>query len=181
MGRAFRLSFGLWLVVSGSASAQPRVPDTEMTAIGGDIGLFARAEALQPAVTVAGFYEYYLSPRRSVRIAAGWADPGFDREPSDSLLHIRLTMNLLYNWEEGVWHPFVTGGGGVYLLQEKDNGRSAGDGQTKGGVNLGGGIEYFARRLLTIKAEALYHIVAEKNVPVDPSGLTLTIGLKKYF
>ncbi len=152
-----------------------------MTAIGFGLGVFAPTKALQPAFTAEGLYEYYLSPRRSVRLMGGWADPGFDRESSDSLRHIRLTLDLLYNWEGGAWHPFVGGGGGVYFLHEKDNGRSVGDGRTKGGVNLGGGIEYFSRRTLTVKAEALYHIVAEKNVPVDPSGLTLTIGLKRYF
>lgn len=180
MSRSLVLSLGFSLVVIGSAAAQPRVPDTEMTAIGGDAGLFAPTQALQPTATVAGFYEYYLSPRRSVRIAAGWADPVFDREPG-SLRHVRLTMNLLYNWEEGAWHPFVAGGGGVYVWQERGNGRSIGDRRAKAGVSFGGGVEYFARRLLTIKTEVAYHMVADKNAPVDPSGLTLTIGLKRYF
>lgn len=167
--------------LAGAGEAQAVVPDTNMIGIGGDVGVLVPTDPLEPAVTLAAFVESYLSPRTSVRVAAGWADPGFDRDPSDTLHQVRLTFDLLYNWEEGVWHPFVGAGAGVYLVQETDRGRSVADRRSKGGINLGGGIEYFTRRTLTIKAEALYHFVAQGTLPVDPSGLTLTIGLKRYF
>jgi hypothetical protein len=47
-------------------------------------------------------------------------------------------------------------------------------------VNLGGGIEYFLNRTVAVTGEGRYHSVALFN-RVDPSGVTLTIGVKTHF
>ena len=46
-----------------------------------------------------GFYEYYLTPRNSLRMGLGWANPKFDRASSDSLRHVRVALDTVHNWE----------------------------------------------------------------------------------
>jgi opacity protein-like surface antigen len=77
-------------------------------------------------------------------------------------------------------HPFVGVGLGAFFLQPRDNGRSVGDSQNEAGMNLLGGIEFFTSRTLTLKGEARYQVVGSDVLP-DAHGLTLSIGLKKYF
>jgi hypothetical protein len=171
-------------LVSGAvpASAQRRVPAAGSAAIGGEAGWFLPSEdALSAGPTVAGTFDYYLTRRVSLRPTIGWADPDFDRESGDSLRQVRVTLDLLYNWEYGAWHPFVGAGLGAYFLQPKDNGHAFGDSETKPGLGLGGGIEYFVGRDVAIKGEARYHIISDSDLVFDPSGLALTLGLKKYF
>jgi len=55
------------------------------------------------------------------------------------------------------------------------------DGETRGGINFGGGIEYFITRLTTIKPEIRWDIVSHPTDLPDATGFTLSIGLKKYF
>ncbi|MBI2832886.1 MAG: outer membrane beta-barrel protein [Acidobacteria bacterium] len=162
------------------AQAQ-RTPAAGMAAIGGDVGVFIPDDEFDTAPTLSGFFEYYVTPRVSLRPTFGWADPSFEREEVDSLRQMRLTFNVQYNWERGGWHPFVGAGIGAYFLQEKDNEREFGPSHTKAGVNFGGGLEYFTSRTLAVKGEGLFHVVSDDNIPWDPSGFSLTIGLKKYF
>ena len=69
--------------------------------------------------------------------------------------------DLLYNWEHGAWHPYVGGGLGAHLLQVKDNGNDLGDGESKlGGVVLGG-VEYFFTRDAVLTGEFRYQFVQD--------------------
>jgi hypothetical protein len=161
------------------AAAQPRVPDAEMWGIGGDFGVFVPQESgLDNAVELQAIADYYLTPRVSIRPTFGWTSPSFEGR-DDDLRVIRLTVDLLYNWEGGKIHPFVGAGFGAYFLRHIANG-GVGDTQSEPGFNLGGGIEYFTSRTVTVKGEGRYHIVNDDGLP-DASGLSLTIGLKKYF
>ncbi len=176
----------LWLTmlfataVSAPAAAQPRVPDAEMWAVGGDFGVFLPAEdALDNTLDLQGFAEYYLTPRTGVRMELGWADPSFGKS-DNSLRQARLTFDVTYNWERGQTHPFAGFGVGAFFLQPKINGSSVGESHTEGGVNLFGGLEYFTSRTVAIKGEARYQIVRSDEL-VDMHGLTLSVGLKKYF
>jgi hypothetical protein len=169
------------LAVPSLSLAQRRVPATDSAAIGADVGLFLpREEALDTGPTVEGFYEYYFAPRTSVRIGLGWANPEFDREEDDSLRYVRIATDLVYNWEGGAIHPFVGAGLGVYFLQLRDNGRDLGDSESKLGGTVFGGLEFFTSRRVSVKAEARYHLVSDVD-SLNPDGLALTIGLKKYF
>jgi hypothetical protein len=169
-----------WLALGGSALAQ-RVPATGSGALGGDVGVFVpRQTELTVGPTIEGFYEYYLTPRNSLRMGLGWSQPKFDLESSDSLRHVRVALDTVYNWEGGAVHPFVGAGLGVYFLQFRDNGSNAGDSETKLGGTLFGGAEFFTGRTVSVKAEARYHLV--QNIGVfKTDGLALTIGLKSYF
>jgi hypothetical protein len=157
------------------------MPSEGTVAVGGDFGVFFPDDPYDVSPTVAGFVEFYLTPRVSARSSLGWADPDLDGSGDPGVRQIRLALNLLYNWEQGVWHPFVTAGFGAYFLQRHRDDDSVGDAETEAAFNLGGGIEYFTGRTVALKGEALYHITGDAPDIPDPSGLTLTIGLKKYF
>jgi hypothetical protein len=173
--------FLLLLMWPVAAAAQRRVPATGSAAVGGDVGVFvARDEALGSGLALEGFYEYYFEPRASVRLGLGWANPKFEREGDDSVRHVRVAGDVVYNWEGGNVHPFAGAGLGLYFLQFKDNGESTGDSETKFGGTLFGGAEFFTGRDVSVKAEARYHVISDIGA-FDPDGLSITIGVKKYF
>jgi hypothetical protein len=185
MTRFFKLPL-LALVIAlfpQTAEAQ-RTPRTDSAAVGGEIGVFRpAADALEPSLSLDGFYEYYLSPRTSLRLGLGWTDPGDQRESDESLRYIRIGGDLIYNWEGGTIHPFVGAGLGVYILQPVEDGDDAGDSESKLGGVLLGGVELFTSNTVSVKGEVSYHLISNVDNfrPRNPDGLKLTIGLKKYF
>jgi hypothetical protein len=180
VGKHFIL-FTFFFLAAASGAAQGRVPSEDSGAIGGDIGIVApRDEALSTGVTLEGFYEYYFSARTSVRLGLGWANLPLEREDDDSLRSLRVPIDLVYNWEHGEVHPFVGAGVGIYFVQQKDNGESVGDSETKLGATFSGGAEFFTGPTISIKAEARYHLVGDV-FRRNPGGLAVTIGAKKYF
>ena len=177
----FILIAALALLPASALAQGRRVPHTDSAAVGGEIGVFLpRDGGLDAGPALEGFYEYYLSARNSVRLGVGWANPKRATEHSDSLRQVRVAADLVHNWEGGSIHPFVGAGLGIYFLQFRDNGRNAGDSETKFGGTLFGGAEFFANRTTSVKAEARYHVI-QKIGATDPDGLALSIGLKKYF
>ena len=173
--------FASCTAVASAAAAQGRVPAADSGAVGGDVGIIVpRSEALGTGPVLEGFYEYYFTPRTSLRIGLGWANPSFDRDEDDSLRLLRVPVDVVYNWEGGVVHPFVGAGLGIYFVQPKDNGESAADSETKLGTTIFGGVEYFTGRAVSVKGEARYHLLGDV-FGVNPGGLAVTIGLKTYF
>jgi hypothetical protein len=169
------------LATPASAFAQGRVPHTDSAAVGGEVGVFLpRDGAYDAGPALEGFYEYYMSARNSLRLGVGWANPKWAPEHSDSLRHVRVAADLVHNWEGGAVHPFVGAGLGIYFLQFKDNGHSVGDSETKLGGTLFGGAEFFASPTTSVKAEVKYHAIQNVGL-TNPDGLSLSIGLKKYF
>ncbi len=176
------LVLGSSVICAQVATAQERAPHTGSTAVGIEAGAFIPKDGqLDAAPIVNVLLEYYFSPRLSVRTDFGVTDPGFFRESSDSLRQIPLRANVNYNWEGGRWHPFVGAGVGAYFLQFKDNGQPLGTRETKPGMNVGGGVEYFTGRTVSLKGEARYHVIGKTRNGDDPSGLVFTGGLKKYW
>ena len=173
--------FTVFLAVASAAAAQGRVPAEDSGAVGGEIGVVApRGEGLSTGLTLDGFYEYYFSPRTSLRLGLGWANLPFEREDDDALRWLRVPIELVYNFEYGDVHPFVGGGMGIYFVQQKDNGESVGDSETKLGAMFLGGAEFFTGPTVAIKGEARYHLVGD-TFGVNPGGISVTIGIKKYF
>ena len=112
--------------------------------MGFDVGAFVpKDSAFDSSPLLNVLYEYYLTPRVSLRTEFGWADPSFKREGSDSLRQLPLRLDVNYN--------------------------------------LGGGIEYFLTRNLTVKGEGRYHIIDDTRTGLDPSGFAITGGVKTYF
>ena len=179
---AFRI-FLLVIMVGSSAPAafaQARVPDTGMGALSGSIGVIFPKEPFEADLALAGAFDYYVTPRVSIRPGVMWADPNVENS-EESLRRFSLGADVIYNWERGKWHPFVGAGIGAYFFQSKFDGESFRDDETNIGGNIGGGIEYFTSRTLTIKGEVQYHFIEQGNLFDSPSALTMMIGLKKYF
>jgi hypothetical protein len=159
-----------------------RVPHEGGAAVGGDIGIFFPAEEfLNSTLMLDGFFEYYVTSRVSVRGGIGWVNPSFEVDDQDTLRQIPLTADIIYNWEKREWHPFVGAGFGAYFLQAKDDGDSVGDSDTQPGARILGGIEYFPDDKFSIKGEARYDFIGDTRGSVNPSGFSLSIGVKKYF
>lgn len=173
------LSFLLMLAIPGMASAQ--TPNTGLLAAGADIGVLFPDDAFENALTAQGYGEYYLSPRVGVRGLLGFASPGFRGRTENHFREVKLLFNVAYNWEHGVWHPFATAGAGAYFVRIKRESLPDPDGETRGGINFGGGIEYFLSRVTTIKGELRWDVVSHPTDLPDATGLTLTVGLKRYF
>jgi hypothetical protein len=171
----------MMLAAPVAAEAQARMPHKDAGAIGGEVGIFLpKDDALTTGPALEGFYEYYLTARESVRVGVGWLNPKWEPESSDSLRQIRLAVDFIHNWEGGPVHPFVGAGLGTYFVQFRDNGENAGDSDTKLGGTVFGGVEYFTSNTFSLKGEARYHIVGKTNA-FNPSGLSLTFGVKSYF
>ena len=161
------------------ASAQ--TPDKGDIAAGADLGVFFPDEAFENTFTWDGFGEYYVTPRISVRGMFSYASPGFENMTEDNFRQIRLLFNGVYNWERGKLHPFVTGGAGFYFVREFFENAADPDSETRGGLNFGGGTEYFLGERATVKGEARWDIVSQPTGFPDATGFSLTVGYKRYF
>lgn len=169
-----------------AGAARTAVPAAGSWAVGGSVGLALPSDpSLDKGLDVAGTLEGYLTPRVSVRgqVGSAWWDitgRGF----KGTVQPFYLDGNVVYNWEGGAVHPYVTGGVGLYRFRSTESGAVDGS-DTKAGVNLGGGLEYFFTRDATLTGEALYHKVGAFSTPravfTDGSFWTLSIGVKKYF
>jgi hypothetical protein len=172
----------LVFVVAGAspALAQGRVPATGMAAVGASVGVALPTEPnLENGFELAGNLESYLTPRVSIRAQLGtaWLDflgGGATAKP------LFVDGNIVYNWEGGQWHPYVTGGVGYYRYKVTPG--SIAD--SNAGFDLGAGFEYFFTRRSTMTAELLYHkvgdVIAPPLVVSDGSFWTLAIGAKTY-
>ena len=161
-------------------AAQSRVPAAGSMAAGGEAGIFLPDEAFEPSPIIGGFFEYYPTARLSLRPSVTFLDPGFDREPDDSLRQTRIGFDVIYNWERGRWHPYAGGGVSVHALQLRDNGRALGDDSNQLGIGGLGGAEYFVNRRNALKFEGRVQFV-DDVFGVDPSGFAATVGFKHYF
>ena len=177
------LCFGLitFAIAAVPRSAHAQVPDTGLIGFGGDIGILFPAEAFEKTLTLDAFGEYYVTPRISIRTMIAWAKPGFENRTEDKFRQTKLLFNGVYNWEFVEWHPFVTFGAGAYFVRELLDEREDPDSETRGGLNLGGGVEYFSGDMSSVKAEARWDIVSHPPGLSDASGFSLTIGFKRYF
>jgi opacity protein-like surface antigen len=163
------------------ASPGARVPAEGSMAAGGEAGFIASGDDdLTPSFIVGGFFEYYFTPRLSLRPSVTFLDAGFDDENDDSLRQTRLGADVIYNWERGKWHPFAGGGLGVHSLRLKDNGRAFGDTANQFGLTALGGAEYFFNRRTSLKFEGRAMFV-DDAFGLDPGGFAGTVGVKRYF
>ena len=55
------------------------------------------------------------------------------------------------------------------------------DGETRGGINFGGGIEYFTGDMASVKVEGRWDVVSQPTGFPDATGFSLTVGYKRYF
>jgi Outer membrane protein beta-barrel domain len=168
----------LLFLVPAVASAQPR--DGQFAA-GGDLGLFFPSDdQFDSALIWGGFVEGYATPRVGIRGSFFYTAPEFERGTDDAARQMRLGADVIYNWEGGKIHPFAGAGLAAHFMQFTDDGEEVGEGDAKLGFDLLGGIEYFLNTQWTVKGELRYQWV-DDFAGIDPDGLALTIGLKRYF
>jgi opacity protein-like surface antigen len=179
--RLLRIGMTLVLGLPAVAAAQGRMPHKDAGALGAEVGVFLpRQSGMTTGPEVDGFYEYYMSARNSLRVGGGWANPKQEANSNARTRQIRFGVDLIHNWEGGSVHPFVGAGLGTYFLQPRVNGTNLGSSATKLGGTLLGGAEFFTSNTFSVKGEARYNLVT-KSGAYDPSGLSLTIGVKSYF
>src|SRR5206468_10730864 len=100
------------LIVVSPALAQRRAPHTGMVGVGVSVGVdIPSAPALDKGLDLAANIEGYLTPRVSVRGQLGGAWWDF---VSGTIKPLYLDGNIVYNWEGGAVHPYVTAGIGMY-------------------------------------------------------------------
>ena len=175
------VTLGLIVGVQARVNAQERTPHSGSTAIGIDVGAFVPpAPEMNNSLLFNVLYEYYMTPRVSLRTDLGWSSPSFNSGGISSLRTIPIRLDLNYNWEGGRWHPFVGTGAGLYFMQFRSNQQVFGETENKLGYNLGGGLEYFVHRQVSLKGEGRYHFIQDTRGH-DPSGLAVTAGIKTYF
>jgi hypothetical protein len=169
----------LLLATATTASAQTPVGGT--VALGADVGALIPDSAFEKTLAIDGFAEFYVTPRASGRVLLEWANPGFKNDTQSHFREVNLLFNGVYNWNMGTVHPFVTGGAGVYFIRSKPAIGPDPDGETRGGINFGGGAEFFTNSLTIIKSEARFSVVSHPTNLPDATGFTVTVGLKRYF
>ena len=173
------------LASAASAQAQKRVPDKNMFAIGLSAGMALPTEdVLDNGWFLAASGEGYLTPRISVKAQFGGAFLDVEGNGLDGKVSPwHLTGSVVYNWEGGKWHLYAAAGIGMYKYRFGEGEDRPSD--TKGGVNLGGGIEYFFTRTDTITGDLTFHLVpgtADSFIFAYKAGYwTLAGGYKKYF
>jgi len=171
----------LTIPVLFASAAGAQTPDTGLIGAGANVGVFFPDEAQEKTFTIDGTAEYYVTPRISIRGLLGWASPGFENRTEDHFRQVRLLFNGVYNWEYGEWHPYVTAGAGAYFVRQHLDNRDDPDSETRGGLNFGAGAEYFTDDLTSIKGELRFDVVSRPPGLPDATGLTITIGIKRYF
>jgi hypothetical protein len=174
-----------------AAAQRPRegrgpVPAPGMGAIGAQITAAMPSEdSWKNGVDVTGSVEGYLSRRVSVRgsVSGAWLDI-FGRGFNGTINPVAFNGNVVYNWEGGKWHPYATGGAGLYHYRFSEGITSSS--ANKFGVDVGGGAEYFFTRHDTLLGEVLVHsvpgtVTSGLTTYQKPSYWTLSGGYKKYF
>jgi outer membrane protein with beta-barrel domain len=152
-------------------------------AAGFDAGVFFPDEAFEKTLTIDAFGEYYLTPNISVRGLFGWASPGVENRTEDHFRQVHLLFNGLYSWSGNQWHPYVTAGAGAYFLRQIFENAEDPDSEVRGGINFGGGVEYFLDQNSTsmFKVELRFDVVTHPEGFPDATGVTLTFGYKRFF
>jgi len=158
-----------------------RTPDKGVIGYGVDGGVLFPDEAFENTFTFDGFGEYYIRPRVSIRSLLSFASPGFSGTNDDSFRQVKLLFSGVYNWEKASWRPFAQVGAGFYFVRQKFDVAPDPPGETRGGLNFGGGAEYLLSSEAAIKFELRWDVVSHPFLLPDASGTTLTVGYKRYF
>jgi len=154
-----------------------------MVAIGFTVGASVPRDAfLDNGIDLGAQVEGYLTPRVSVRgrVSGAWFAVNGGH---NTVQPLAFEGNVVHNWERGAWHPYATGGIGLYHYRFDESSITSSD--SKFGVNFGGGVEYFFTRHDTLLAEALVRVIpghaTSLNTIYDTGYWTFMMGYKKYF
>lgn len=161
---------------SGSSSPSRRTTPPAGTWAGGVDAGFANPlgdEDFDAEPTLNGYLEYFSTPHVSWRGMLGFASfdgPDVPGLGADDVDIISMNANVLYQWEGGTVHPFVTGGIGVYNYEADLD-----DDDLEPGLNAGGGLNFYLADRFAIKVETLVHGTDGRE---PDSYLTGTVGAR---
>jgi hypothetical protein len=161
--------------------AAAQTADRGTIAAGAAIGALFPDDTFENALAFDTFGELYVAPRVSVRGTLAWANPGVSGRTEDHFRQIKLLFNGVYYWDLDEWRPYASAGAGFYFVRLHLDGRPDPPGETRGGLNLGGGIEYLVLGQTAIRGDLRWDIVSHPPGLPDATGLTITIGVKRYF
>jgi hypothetical protein len=174
----------LVVVIATPTAAQTTpetTPDKGVIGYGIDAGVLFPYGTFENTLAIEGHGEYYVTPRLAIRGLLGFANPGVTARTQDRLREVKLLASGVYNWTHNDWRPFVAGGVGAYFVRLLRDGQPDPSGETRGGLNFGGGAEYIRSEQDAIKAEMRWDIVSAPPGLPDASGLTISVGYKRYF
>ena len=132
--------------------------------------------------TIDGFGEYYVTPRISVRGMLAFASPGLSGRTEDHFRQMEAALLRRLQLGDGIVAPLRARSGractssGCTSTTPTDP-----PGETRGGLNFGGGGEYLLNNESAIKTELRWDIVSHPTGLPDATGLTFTVGYKRYF
>ena len=157
------------------------MPSAGQVAAGAEVGVFLPTDSqLSSGIVGGGLFEFYATPRVGIRGSVMAIRNGYDRVDDDDERQMRLGLDVIYNWEYGGVHPFAGAGIAMHFLRFYRDGDNEGPNDTEFGAQLLGGAEFFLDTAWTLKAEARYQWVGDRP-NLNPDGLALTVGVKRYF
>jgi hypothetical protein len=173
----------LWLgalLPSGAAApclaASPRTGDIALTAA---VGVHhAGGDDYGTQASPSASLDFHWTARNSLRGMFGLLKlPAESSSKEGSLTAAYLAVNVSHNWFGRRVFPFVTGGVGLYAMDED----VADDGDDDGlelGLNGGGGLEARLTDSITVRLEGLLHALSGDGPGVVA---TASAGVKVYF
>jgi hypothetical protein len=177
----FALAVAITITLAAPAAAQQRQPKAGSVAVAADAGFIVADNAFHVGFMPAAFAEFYFTPRISGRALGGWSRNEFVNRDGRYLEQMRAALNVAYNWEHELWHPFVTGGISVHRVRTSMDDVEQPAWVSRQGFNAGLGAEYFVRQTVTFTFEATYYWVRQGDLPVEPTAFVFSAGIKKYF
>ena len=181
MATALLLCLGVASPILAQTQTRVRTPDKGVIGYGVDVGVLFPDDAFENTLAFDGFGEYYVTPRISVRGLFAYANPGLALRTEDHFREVKLLFSGVYNWEKGPWRPFAAFGAGAYFVRLHLDASEDPPGETRGGLNFGGGAEYLLNSESSIKTEFRWDIVSHPVSSPDASAATFTVGYKRYF
>ncbi len=159
------------------AAASPRTGDIAFTAAVGAHGALGDDDFGEQAGPSAAL-DFHWTARNSQRGTLGQLQlPPQEGSRRGSITTLYATVNVSHNWFGGRLFPFVTGGLGLYGVEESVA-RDGDHDHLALGINGGGGMEVRLGDAWTLRLEGLVHVLTGE----DPSRLaTASLGLKYYF
>jgi opacity protein-like surface antigen len=158
-------------------AAPPRTGDLAFT-VGFGLGAPVSDGDYGGGGLAAGSQEIHWSSANSLRGSLGFLDlPAEPDSGRGERSAIYLAGNVSHNWWRGAVFPYVTGGVGIYAIEERTGPRTDDD-KVELGVNGGAGLEFRVHTAVTLRLEGMIHALTGDGPQTIATG---TLGLKFYY
>jgi opacity protein-like surface antigen len=158
-------------------AAPPRTGDLAFT-VGIGMGTALADGDFGGGGLAAGSQELHWSSANSLRGSLGFFDLPAERGSGrGERSAIFLAGNVSHNWWRGAVFPYVTGGVGIYAIEERTGPLTDND-KVELGVNGGAGLEFRVHTAVTLRLEGMIHALTGDSPQTIATG---TLGLKFYY